>query len=119
MPTDEGWLKIIEEDVAIVGMDKAQEIQTASLGFTFNPSASEKLPPVLVVIGEEDVNMALRDQLPIVQRIRSAGGKSRAAVLKRAWHNHPIDAPGQFSQVTAAWLVEVEILNNDGLGMPF
>lgn len=110
MPTDEAWLKVISEDVAIVGMEKAQEIQAASFGFTFAPPVNEKLPPTLVVVGEEDVAMALRDQEPLVQRIESAGGKCRGAVLKQAWHNHPIDIPGQFSEIIAAWLSNVEIL---------
>lgn len=114
MPTDEEWLRVIGEDVAVVGMENAQGIQAASFGFEFefDSSAGETvLPPVLVVVGEHDVAMARRDFETLVQRVASAGaadgGKGRREVLEGAWHNHPIDVPERFVGLVADWVGEV------------
>ncbi|MCJ1331312.1 hypothetical protein MMC10_008001 [Thelotrema lepadinum] len=104
MPSeDKEWMDLIMEDVGIVGMMEAQEIQARSLEFEFRPPAEAVgFPPVLVVVGEEDVAMARRDAPVLFEKVK-ARNCCEMLVLEGAWHNHPIDVPEQFARVIGDW----------------
>lgn len=59
MATDQAWINVMTEDVGLMGMENAQGIQTASFEFSFAPKAA--LPPLLVVVGENNIAMAKWD----------------------------------------------------------
>lgn len=105
MTDDEGWKKIIAEDVNQMGMDQAAGIQQESFSFQFTPPQS--LPPVLVVIGEHDTAMARRDYKLLGQKLLAANHQSQMLVLDGAWHNHPIDVPERFAEVVHQWVTSL------------
>ena len=101
MPTDQEWLTIMTEDVQMMRMENAQNLQDASLSFNFEPQSS--MPPVLVVIGEHDVAMARRDFEELTTLVKSGNSRSESKVLEGAWHNHPIDVPEHFADLIESW----------------
>jgi pimeloyl-ACP methyl ester carboxylesterase len=103
MPTDPQWLSVMMEDVGVMGMENAQGIQEASFKFKFEP-AEALLPPVLVVVGEQDVAMAKRDFEHLLQLVQRNERRSRGLIMKGAWHNHPIDVPQVFADVVTEWI---------------
>lgn len=105
MTDDEGWKKIIAEDVNQMGMDQAAGIQQESFSFQFTPPQS--LPPVLVVVGEHDTAMARRDYKLLGPKLLAANDKSQMLVLDGAWHNHPIDVPERFAEVVHQWVTSL------------
>ena len=105
MTDDEGWKKIIAEDVNQMGMDQAAGIQQESFSFQFTPPQS--LPPVLVVVGEHDTAMARRDYKLLGQKLLAANHQSQMLVLDGAWHNHPIDVPERFAEVVHQWVTSL------------
>ena len=105
MTDDEGWKKIIAEDVNQMGMDQAAGIQQESFSFQFTPPQS--LPPVMVVVGEHDTAMARRDYKLLGQKLLAANRQSQMLVLDGAWHNHPIDVPERFAEVVHQWVTSL------------
>jgi pimeloyl-ACP methyl ester carboxylesterase len=108
MPEDKEWMDIIMEDVNVVGMEEAQEIQKQSLQFSFEPAQTNiSFPPVLVVVGEHDIPMAQRDRDELFAIVKEKNAKSATKVLQGAWHNHSIDVPEQFAKLIREWDEEV------------
>ncbi|KAI9691264.1 MAG: hypothetical protein M1820_009822 [Bogoriella megaspora] len=111
-PAESEWMPLIMEDVWITGMEEAQKIQELSLAFTFEAKHAIKdgrlLPPTLVVRGEHDITMAVRDHETLVERVKASCKEgSRGAVMRRAWHNHPIDLPDVFAKWIDDWNAEI------------
>lgn len=105
MPTDSEWLTVITEDLArFGGMPKAQELGQASFAFSFRPAEGVQLPPTLLVAGERDVPMALRDLPELAQIVEARSRGSERVVLKGAWHNHAIDVPAQYVDLVDDWV---------------
>ena len=105
MPTDQKWLTLMTEDVNVMGIENAQGVQQESFAFAFSPSGI--LPPVLVVVGENDVSMAKRDFEELAILATGGNGRSESRVLEGAWHNHPIDIPQRFATLIEEWAAKV------------
>ena len=106
MPTDQAWLDIIMEDVKVMGgMEKAAPLGQESFSFTFTPN--ETLPPMLVVVGEEDTAMSIRDLEELTALVKKGNAHSESLVVKEAWHNHPIDIPDRFAAIIEEWAQKV------------
>ena len=105
MPTDQAWLDVIMEDVNIMGMDVASALQHQSFNFSFDPKGP--LPPVLVVVGDDDTAMSKRDLEEITALAKKGNARSESMVLKEAWHNHPIDIPERFAELIEGWAQRV------------
>lgn len=103
MPADREWLDLMMEDVNIAGMKNMPDLQAKSLSFTFNVAESTTLPPVLVVIGQNDVAMAKRDFDALTKKVKNANHQSDSLIMQDAWHNHSIDVPDRFSRVILDW----------------
>lgn len=102
MPTDQEWINIMMEDVRIMGMDNAKDIQDRSFAFTFDPQNA--LPPVLVVVGEHDTAMSKRDYPKLTALAKKGNHQSESVILDGAWHNHPIDIPERFAALIEEWV---------------
>lgn len=100
------WMKILQEDVELMGMENAQAVQEQSFGFTFDSATDENrsFPPTLVLVGENDVAMAQRDFADLVLKLKKRNGRSSGRRLAGAWHNHSIDVPELFATVVDAWV---------------
>ena len=105
MPTDQAWIDMMMEDVGIMGMNNAQDLQKQSFAFTV--SLKEPLPPTLIVTGEHDVSMAKRDFEELTALAEKGNDKSESKVMQGAWHNHSIDVPEQFAAVVEEWAQKV------------
>ena len=104
MPTDDAkWMSVIMEDVNILGMENAPELQKESFAFAFEPAEGVPLPPVRVVVGKHDTAMARRDAPGLAEMLRKRNRRSDMKVMEGAWHNHPIDVPGRFAEVIGEW----------------
>lgn len=105
MPTDQVWLDVIMEDVGIIGMENASALQYQSFSFSF--ASQEILPPMLIVVGEEDTAMSKRDLEELTTLAKKGNDRSESKVLGGAWHNHPIDVPEQFAALIEEWARKV------------
>ena len=116
---DQSWMATIMADVTKMGMEKAERVKEASLGWTLredltsatetstvNADARQKWPPTQVLIGEHDVAMAKRDYPELVRVVEGLNGRSKGMVLEGAWHNHSIDVPERFAEVLGEWVEE-------------
>jgi pimeloyl-ACP methyl ester carboxylesterase len=106
LPTeDERWMQILQEDIEAMGMENAKTVQNCSFDYTFDVAASTegRLPPTLVLVGENDITMAKRDSEELVRILKKGNERSRKVVLDGAWHNHSIDVPGRFADVIDNW----------------
>lgn len=107
MPSEQEWVDVMMEDVAVMGMENAKGVQEASFAFRFEPRVGVDLPPVLVMVGEGDVPMAKRDFEEVAEVVTRGTARSERLVLKGAWHNHPIDVPEQFAAIVGKWVRKV------------
>ncbi|KAH7038357.1 Alpha/Beta hydrolase protein [Microdochium trichocladiopsis] len=106
-PDDMGWMEIIMGDVERMGMEAASAVQAESFGFSLQLDESRgKIPPVLVVVGEHDVAMARRDFAELFRALVARNASCEKVILENAWHNHPIDVPGMFSDIAHNWLTK-------------
>ena len=101
LPTDQAWLDLIMEDVGIMGMESASALQHQSFTFSFTPQ--ESLPPMLIVVGEEDTAMSKRDLEELTTLAKKGNDRSESKVLDGAWHNHPIDISSEFAALIEDW----------------
>ncbi|KAH6665331.1 Alpha/Beta hydrolase protein [Plectosphaerella plurivora] len=105
MPESGEWLNLIIADIGKLGPGHAEGIQRESLEFTLE--VNDQIPPVLVVVGEDDVGMAKRDFEELYRRLHEANLRTEKVVLEKAWHNHPIDVPERFSELVSDWATKM------------
>jgi pimeloyl-ACP methyl ester carboxylesterase len=105
MPADESWIQLMTEDINKIGMENAAGIQQESFSFRFQPP--QHLPPVLIVVGEDDIPLAKRDFQELSKMAKAANERSQDCLLKDAWHNHPIDIPESFAEAILQFAQDV------------
>ncbi|KAL7749150.1 hypothetical protein RI367_005555 [Sorochytrium milnesiophthora] len=105
MPTDDDeWMRIIMEDVQVFdAATYSAGVQNESFTKVVVPSAGP-LPPCLVVVGEHDVPMAIRDAPELIGTLKKCTDKHvQGVTMVATWHNHTIDVPERFAALVAAW----------------
>ena len=117
LPANQKIMDMLMEDVQIVGMEKMPAIQEKSFAFTFGPHVVEKadqkydqnlFPPVLVMVGENDIVMAKRDFEELVLLVKKCNDQSESKIMKGAWHNHNLDVPELFADAISRWISVLE-----------
>ena len=107
LPTDDtNWMKIIMEDAGLWSPEEAQELQKCSFEFNFTPDpTTNTLASILILRGQHDTAMAIRDFDNLVQRARSYSTSKHTTgqILEGAWHNHSVDIPLEFARVIDSW----------------